>query len=302
MSDIFELGTTFKDQADYAIFWITAISFFFLALIGGLLVYFSIRYSRRNNPVATQVDGHLGLEVMWTIIPTIIVAWFFWFGWEGYKTNRTVPENAMIIEVEAYKWGWNFKYPNGKVADHAYVPNGTPIKFVITTKDVVHSFYLPEFRNKRDAMPGYESFVWITPTELGEFNIYCTEYCGLNHWNMNRKLYVITPEEYNTWVNTVSADLDGETLYSQKCASCHSIDGSSMLGPTFKGLSGSVHKSLITKEGKVLDVTVDRDYLKESIIEPGAAIYEGYPNVMPSFTNLSNKEMENIIDFIESKK
>ncbi len=298
---MFEFGDTFKEQADYALFWVLAIDAVFLAAITFCLVYFSYRYHKTRNPKPTNIEGHIGLEVIWTVIPTIIVMWFFYIGWEGYKTDRTVPDDAMIVEVTAYKWGWNFKYPNGKTSDHIYIPVNKPVKFVLHTKDVVHGFYLPEFRTKRDVMPGYENYVWIKPEEKGEFNLYCTEYCGLSHWNMNRKVFVISEEEYNVWLNTAPEHLSGPEVYTKHCAVCHSNDGASKVGPTFKGLFGK--QEAVNIDGAVTDVEVTREYIVESIKLPGAAVVEGFGNAMPSFEGtLSEKEIENVTDYIESLK
>jgi cytochrome c oxidase subunit 2 len=298
---MFEFGTTFREQTDFALYWIGLISIICTIGIGFAMVLFSVKYSRKNNPVATNIEGNHTLEVIWTVIPTIIVLWFFWLGWEGYKTDRTVPEGAMVIEVEGYKWGWNFKYENGKVSSDPYIPVGVPVKFILKTKDVVHSLYIPDYRTKRDAMPGYENYIWLQADTLGNHQIYCTEYCGKLHWDMNRMLYVIPKEEFQVWYNTKSKDRSGEEIYQANCASCHSMDGSKGVGPTFKGLADAKgHKVVVG--GTSMTVDVDDEYLKESIIEPNAKLTEGFAPGMPAFTTLTEQEMTNILDYIKSAK
>ncbi len=298
---MFEFGDTFKEQANFALFWVLAIDGLFLALIAFCLIFFTYRYHKSRNLKPKNIEGHVGLEVLWTVVPTIIVMWFFYIGWEGYKTDRAVPDGAMVVEVTAYKWGWNFKYPNGKSSDNIYLPVNKPVKFILHTKDVVHSFYLPEFRTKRDAMPGYENFVWIKPEKTGEFNLYCTEYCGLNHWNMNRKVFVVSDNEFNAWLNTAPEHLDGPAVYAKHCAVCHSNDGSAKVGPSFKGVFGKNETVLINDVES--NVEVNKDYIYESIRKPGAAVVKGFGNAMPSFEGtLSDKEIENVADYIESLK
>jgi cytochrome c oxidase subunit 2 len=298
---MFEFGDTFREQTDFALYWIGLISLLCTIGIGFAMVLFSVKYSRRNNPVASNIEGNHTLEIIWTVIPSILVFWFFWIGWEGYKTDREVPEGAMVIEVEGYKWGWNFKYANGKVSSDPYVPQGVPVKFILHTKDVVHSFYLPYFRTKRDAMPGYENYVWLQADSLGNYDIFCTEYCGKDHWNMNRKMYVITKEEFDVWYNTKSKDRSGEEIFKAQCASCHSLDGAKGVGPSFKGLYElKDHKVVVGAETKL--ITVDEAYLKEAIIEPNASIVDGYAPGMPAFNTLTEQEMTNIVDYIKSVK
>ena len=298
LADYFQFGETFEHRTDFAMFWVSLISLICLIGITWTMIHFCTKYSRKNNQNPVDIaDDHI-LETIWTVVPTIIVMWFFWLGWEGYKTYREVPKDSMVIQVKAFKWGWNFTYPNGKVSDEPYIPVGTSVKFILKTEDVVHSFYLPEFRVKRDAMPGYEHYVWIKPQKTGKFNIYCTEYCGLEHWNMNRKLYVIEKNEYELWLKKAPEARQGDAIYKQMCASCHSVDGKAGVGPSFKGIKDRPTKLVGGKS-----VVANEEYLKNAILKPADDIVEGFANGMPSFEGkLNDKELKNIIEFLNKQQ
>jgi cytochrome c oxidase subunit 2 len=179
-----------------------AISVFFLLLITVAMIYFVIRYRKSKNPVASNITGNTTLEVLWTVIPLALVMLIFYYGWAGFKTMRNTPPNALTIKVTARMWRWSFEYPNGKQSDSLlYVPVGKPIKCEIRSLDVNHSFYIPTYRTKEDAIPGRTNHMWFLPNKIGKFDILCAEYCGLHHAYMRGKVIVMPEDEFNKWLN-----------------------------------------------------------------------------------------------------
>jgi cytochrome c oxidase subunit 2 len=164
------------------------------------MIFFVINYSRKRNPKGTNIHGNMGLEIAWTLIPTILVLIMFWFGWQGYKEMVNVPENAMPINVTAQMWKWSFQYEDGKKTDTLYVPVNTPIKLVLHSNDVNHSFFIPAFRLKKDVFPNKERVAWFIAKETGEYDIACAEYCGLSHSYMYSKIIVMPNEEFKNWM------------------------------------------------------------------------------------------------------
>ncbi len=190
------------NQVDSLFIFIVAISVFFLLLVTGFMIYFVIRYSKKRNPVSSNITGNTTLEVLWTVIPTILVLAIFWYGLIGFNTMRNPPPDSMVIQVTARMWQWSFEYPNKKKTDTLlYVPLGKPIKCEIHSVDVNHSFYIPAYRVKEDAIPGRTNYMWFLPNEVGEYWIECAEYCGLNHSYMRGKVIVMPVDEFTKWYN-----------------------------------------------------------------------------------------------------
>ncbi len=201
-------ASNFVQGVDSAFLFTLIVSVFFLVLITGLMIYFVIKYNRKKNPKATNVHGNIGLEVAWTVIPTILVLIMFWFGWVGYSDMSNVPEEGVNIEVTAKMWAWSFKYENGKVSDSLYVPINQPVILKLKSIDVNHAFYVPAFRIKKDVYPNQERTVWFKAEELGDYDIACAEYCGLNHSYMYNKVKVITEKDFTDWLNKPPDSVD----------------------------------------------------------------------------------------------
>ncbi len=201
-------ASNFVQGVDSAFLFTLIVSVFFLVLITGLMIYFVIKYNRKKNPKATNVHGNIGLEVAWTVIPTILVLIMFWFGWVGYSDMSNVPEEGVNIEVTAKMWAWSFKYENGKVSDSLYVPINQPVILKLKSIDVNHAFYVPAFRIKKDVYPNQERTVWFKAEELGDYDIACAEYCGLNHSYMYNKVKVISEKDFTDWLNKPSDPAD----------------------------------------------------------------------------------------------
>ncbi len=198
------------EQVDATFMLIVGISALLLLIITFLMVYFVIRYNRKRNAKASNITGNTTLEVIWTIVPTVIVVVMFFSGYSGFKNMRDVPEDAMVIKVTGRMWAWSYDYANGLKSDTLYVPLGKPIKMEIYSLDVNHSFYIPAFRVKEDAIPGRKNYLWFQPTEPGTYEVLCAEYCGLRHSYMYSKLVVMPENEFYEWYNRTPENLMDE--------------------------------------------------------------------------------------------
>lgn len=190
------------EQVDTTFFIIACISVVFLLLIAATMIYFVIRYNKKRNPKPANIEGNTKLEILWTVIPTLLALGMFFSGYAGFKNMRNAPEDSFTIKVIGRMWVWNFEYDNGKKTDTLYVPLSKPIKMEITSNDVNHSFYIPSFRVKEDAIPGRKNYLWFQPTAIGSYNIECAEYCGLSHSAMYSKVVVMPDKEFEKWYNT----------------------------------------------------------------------------------------------------
>jgi cytochrome c oxidase subunit 2 len=172
-----------------------------LLLITFLMVYFVIKYNRKKNVSPADIKGNNTLEVIWTVVPTILVMAMFYYGWTGYKVMKNAPKDAMLVKVTGVRWKWTFEYENGKIADKLYAPLGRPVKLELSapSNDVIHSFYVPAFKIKEDVVPGMKTYLWFKPTELGEYDALCAEYCGVDHSKMLSKVIVMPEEEFRKW-------------------------------------------------------------------------------------------------------
>jgi len=192
-------ASNFVETVDSVFLLSVAICVFFLVLITTLIIVFSIKYNRKKNKKAVNIHGHALLEITWTTIPTILVLILFWYGWVGYKEMVDVPENAMTVEVTAQMWKWSFKYENGRQTDSLYIPVNKPVKLVLKSVDVIHGFFVPAFRIKRDVLPGTQRTAWFIAENTGRYVITCAQYCGLNHSNMFSGIVAMPDNEFNTW-------------------------------------------------------------------------------------------------------
>jgi cytochrome c oxidase subunit II len=190
------------DQVDTTFIIIVSISVFFLLLIGIVMIYFVIKYNKKRNPNPSNITGNTKLEILWTVIPILLALGMFFSGYAGFKNMRNAPEDSFTIKVIGRMWVWSFEYDNGKKSDTLYVPLSRPIKMEITSTDVNHSFYVPSFRVKEDAIPGRKNHLWFQPTAIGSFNIECAEYCGLSHSAMYSKVVVMPDKDFEKWYNT----------------------------------------------------------------------------------------------------
>ena len=201
---MFSGSSPYSDYVDATFVTIVGISLLvFLGLLIAM-VYFVIRYSRKKNPHPTNIEGHVLLELTWTIVPLILFMGIFYMGWQGYLKELQVPDNAMPIKVTAQMWKWTFEYPNGILTDTLYVPMNMPIKCTLHSMDVNHSFYIPSFRIKRDVIPNRENVLWFKTVRKASYDIACAEYCGLEHSYMYTKVLSQDSSEFDRWYRQVS--------------------------------------------------------------------------------------------------
>ncbi|MBP6870911.1 MAG: cytochrome c oxidase subunit II [Bacteroidales bacterium] len=296
-------ASNFVHGVDLTFIIILGISLFFLVGITAVMIYFVVRYSRKRNPKATNIEGNTKLEILWTVIPLILVLVMFWFGWVGYQPMRKVPEGAIPVKAIGQMWSWSFEYPNGKKSAELVVPLNKPVKLDLFSRDVLHSLYIPAFRIKEDVVPGKNNYMWFTALELGEYDLYCAEYCGERHSYMLSKVKVLPEAEYESWLvqSDIPADEHpGLTVLKQNgCIACHSLDGSKIVGPSFKGIYG--HEVEVITDGKERKIIVDDEYILKSIYEPNADVVKGFnPGLMISYKEqLKEEDVKKIIEYIK---
>lgn len=203
---MFDDVSNFVNSVDATFLFTLIVSAFFVVLITVLMIFFVIKYSRKRHPRGTNIHGNMLLEITWIAIPTVLVLIMFWFGWQGYLETVDVPENAMPVNVTAQMWKWSFEYEDGKTTDTLYVPVNQPVKLVLISTDVNHSFFIPAFRLKKDVFPNRERIAWFEAKETGEYDIACSEYCGLNHSYMYAKIIVLPEEDFNSWMSGMSEE------------------------------------------------------------------------------------------------
>ncbi|HEY3500295.1 MAG TPA: cytochrome c oxidase subunit II [Polyangiaceae bacterium] len=284
--------------------WLSVV---FAAGIFAAMVYFVWKYKaphrRKNTHAEPSSDHNTTLEITWSIIPLFIVIALFVWGFKGFVNLRTPPKGAMEIQVTGQKWKWLFEYPHG-AEDALHVPVDRPVRVVLHSVDVLHSLFIPNFRVKMDAVPGRYTDLWFQATKVGEFPIFCAEYCGTSHSDMITRVVVHEPGGYEKWLDEMkrkSEDMPlpelGKLVYEkQGCAVCHSIDGTPRIGPTWKGLFGK-QESFV--DGSSL--TADENYLRESITDPTAKVVVNYPPSMP-LTKLSDRQITGVIEYIKTLK
>jgi len=294
---------------------IKLISFFF-ALITVPLVYSLIVFRRRKGDTGDgqHFEGHTGLEITWTVIPLVLVIWLGIVGADNLRTIQSADPQALEVGVVAHQWDWSFQYPQGFDSDVLYLPVDKQVVLKMQSLDVIHSFWVPEFRVKQDIVPGRVVDYRITPDLIGDFTLRCAELCGLKHELMEKTVRVVSQADYDKWVavNTQKAIAQatasaghpdparGQTLYTQLgCKTCHSLDGSKGIGPTWKGLFGS--KVSLADD---TTVTADQAYLAESIKVPSAKTVAGFSaNAMPNFgLILKDSQIADLVAFIMTVK
>ncbi len=288
---------------DPVFLFIFGVSAVMLLGITATMIIFVVRYNRSRHPHPTsQTRSNIPLEIAWTVIPTLLVLAMFYYGWAGYLALRNVPEGAMEVRVTGRMWSWTFEYPEGVTAERLYVPAGRPVRVEIHATDVLHSFYIPAFRVKRDAVPGMATYVWFTAPEPGSYDIFCAEYCGVGHAAMITTVEALPPEEFEAWLAKAQGGRpDGtELLKRYGCLGCHSLDGTPGAGPTFQGIAG--RQVAVVTGGKERQVTADRAYLRRSIEEPQVDLVKGFPPIMPPYQGqIPPAELEAILDALEGK-
>ena len=271
------------------------------ALVAVLLLVFSIRYRREKNPVATQIEGSTLLEATWTIIPLAIFLVTFVWGALLYFRIYDPPANAMNIYIVGKQWMWKAEHPGGQHEINAlHVPMGKPVQLTMISQDVFHSFSIPDFRIKREVIPGRYSTVWFEATQVGTYHLFCTQYCGTQHSGMIGEVTVMTPENYKKWLDQSTSGQslaqNGERLFaSMGCNSCHSGTAAAR-GPSLAGVYGS--KLTLTDGSQIL---VDDAYLRDAILNPSKHVTAGFAPIMPTYQGqLSEDGLIDLVEFIKN--
>ena len=307
-------ASNFVQGVDTAFLVILGISFLFLISLTVVMIYFIYKYNRKRHPVATQIHGSTKLEIIWTVIPFLLTMVMFYYGWAGWKPMKNAPDDAMEITVYGRMWNFSFEYENGRRTDTLFVPINQPVKLNLKAMDVLHSLYIPAFRVKQDMVPGMEdNFMWFEPQRVGNYDLFCAEYCGLQHSYMYSTVKVMEQEAFNSWITDTTqvitaAEMDSPAATGKRimqnigCFACHSIDGSKLVGPSYKGIWGAEHTVVTGRETRT--VTVDEEYIKKSIYDTNADVVEGYmKGLMVSYEGqLTDDDIVNIIEYLKTLK
>jgi cytochrome c oxidase subunit II len=292
------------DNAYYIVYWLDVVMFFGLM---GALAYFMYRYRRRSDKdKVSDVTHSTTIEIAWTVIPTILVLGLFVVGLRGFFMASVAPAESLEIRTTAEMYMWTFTYPNGNVSvNELIVPKNKPVKLIMSSKDVLHSFFVPEFRVKQDVVPGTYTTLWFEATETRDTVLFCTEYCGVGHSDMQARVRVMDKPEYDAWQETgllpgekplPPAELGKKLFATRSCNTCHSLDGSRVQGPTFKGLFG---RTETIADGS--SIKVDENYIRESLLEPTKKVVQGYPAVMPTYKGLLKEtDIDALIAYIKT--
>ncbi len=276
--------------------------FIFLLIVTGMvtlliftcLLYFAARYRYRANVPAEQIEGSTPLELTWSVIPLGVFLVIFVWGAVVYFKERTPPRDSTEVYVVAKQWMWKLEHAEGqREINELHVPVGRDVKLIMTSQDVIHSFFVPAFRIKQDVLPGRYTTTWFRATKPGTYHLFCAEYCGTQHSGMIGSIVVLAPAQYETWMSggsTGPLSATGEKVFAELgCATCHRSDAQGR-GPNLQGLFG---KPVRLQDGRT--VVADENYIRESILDPGAKIVNGYKPVMPTFQGLLSEEQLNAL-------
>lgn len=302
-------GSDIATRVDNLYGFLIATSFISCAILIGGMVYFAVKYKRKSdNDKVAYITHDTRLEVIWSVIPLIIFLVVFAWGWIIYHDMRKMPENALEIHVTGRQWAWMTEYKNGVKSSDIVVPVGRDIKIVLSAEDVLHSLYIPSFRVKQDAVPGRYTALWFKADKMGEFHVFCTEFCGTSHSGMITKLRVVSQEDFDKWLIEESevsllpmAQRGAKVFQTRACASCHNVDNPVVkIGPSLQHAFGA-ERDLEGGE----KVAMDDNYLRESILNSNAKIVKGFGprSAMPAFQGqLSEAELTALIEYIKTLK
>lgn len=302
-------ASNFVEGVDTAFFVILGAGVFFLVTLTTIMLIFVFKYHYKRNTKPVQIHGNNLAEIIWTVIPLIIVLVMFWYGYTGFRSMREVPKDAMVIKTLAYMWDWEFTYDSGKKSRELFVPVNKPVKLEMKSKDVIHSLYIPAFRVKEDIVPGYDNYMWFIANEIGSYDILCAEYCGLQHSYMTSHINVLSDSAFQVWVKDLSdqpqqMEMKGlELLKMNACTGCHSLDGKEVVAPSFMNL---FYRTRIVRDsdGNEKEITVDDEYMKRSVYQPDIEVVKGFnEGIMQSYEGvISEDELKDITEYLKSLK
>jgi cytochrome c oxidase subunit II len=286
-----EAASSIAEGVDHLYFVLTFITLFFTIAIFSTIFFFMVKYRRRaENEVPPDTEENLPLELAWTIIPTLICAGLFLWASSLYFENSRPPSASTEIFVIGKQWMWHIQHPEGvREINELHVPEGVPVKLTMTSEDVIHDFYIPAFRVKKDVIPGRYSSLWFQATKVGTYHLFCAQYCGADHAEMLGWVYVMSPADYETWlasgIPSETMEKTGEKIFNKLgCSSCHQPDGTGR-GPSLVGDYGK-EEDLKSGEKRL----VDEAFIRQAIINPNSVALKNYPPIMPTFRGQINEE------------
>jgi cytochrome c oxidase subunit II len=303
---MFTGASNLAEGVDRAFAFIFIIALIFIVGITLFMIYTVIHFARKKGKPAMQFTGSLKLEILWTVIPLILVMLMFYFGWAAFAPMRNAPADAIRITAIGRKWEWEFDYGNGMKSKELVIPVNKPVNLDLKSEDINHSLFIPAFRVKEDVIPGYNNFLWFIPNYIGSYEILCTEYCGLLHSAMLSKAVVVEQAEYDKWFadlknKAVITVPEGFTiLRNSGCLACHTIDGTKLVGPSFKGLFGS-ERTVLANNNEVKK-TADENYIIKSVYDPDADVVSGFnKGLMKSYKGIiTEADLITIINYLKT--
>jgi cytochrome c oxidase subunit 2 len=294
-------ASTGAGNVDALYIFLILLSGFMCVAIFTMIVLFALRYRRQHGRAAEQIEGSTALEVTWSLVPLGIFMVIFAWGAFIFFQERTPPRDATEIYVVAKQWMWKLEHVEGqREINELHVPVGRDVKMIMTSQDVIHSFYVPAFRIKQDVLPGRYTTAWFRATKPGVYHLFCAEYCGTQHSGMIGQVVVMEPAQYEAWLGgggtTGSLASNGESVFQQLgCATCHRSDTQGR-GPNLSGLFG---KPVLLEDGRT--VVADENYIRESILSPSAKVVQGFKPIMPVFQGLvSEEQLTELVAYVKS--
>jgi cytochrome c oxidase subunit 2 len=301
-------GSTASRGVDDLHVFVIAVTMVSSTLVAVVAIYFVVRYRQKGETPSLTPRVVASPLTEGLLIAGLLALFLFWWvlGYRQYVRMQEPPEDAMVVYVSAKQWMWKFAYPDGRKSnDVLVVPVGRPVRLVMTSRDVIHSFYVPAFRQKRDVLPGRYVTTWFEATAPGSYPIMCAEYCGVSHSGMLGTVHVLSSQDYAAWLRTPSADASGDGALAAEgarvavrraCVACHTVDGQPHVGPTWSRLYGS---DVTLQDGR--HVIADEAYLTRSMMDPNAEIVSGFKPVMPSYLGLlTQPETAAVVEYIKT--
>jgi len=295
-----ERASTLAGNVDALYIFLLIVSALMTGLIFVAIIYFAARYRYQPGVRAEQIEGSIPLELTWSIIPFLVFMVIFVWGADVYFKGRTPPRDSTEVYVVAKQWMWKLEHAEGqREINELHVPVGRDVKLIMTSQDVIHSFYIPAFRMKQDVLPGRYTMAWFRATKPGTYHLFCAEYCGTQHSGMIGDIVVMDPAQYEAWMSggsTGPLSATGEKVFAQLgCATCHRSDATGR-GPNLQGVFG---QPVALADGRT--VMADENYIRECILDPGARRVKGFQPIMPTFQGLVSEEQVNaLVAYVKS--
>ena len=288
------------NNVDALFIFLLVVSAMMTILIFTMVIVFAVRYRRQPGQRAQQIDGSHALEITWSVIPFCVFMTFFIWGAIIYFKERTPPADSTEVYTVAKQWMWKFEHMEGqREINELHVPTGRNVKMIMTSQDVIHSFFVPAFRIKQDVLPGRYTVAWFHATKPGTYHLFCAEYCGTQHSGMIGSIVVMEDRDYMSWLSgggNQPLAVTGQKLFAELgCATCHRSDTQGR-GPNLAGVFG---KPVLLEDGRT--VTADENYVRESILEPAAKVVKGFKPVMPTFQGqVSDEQLNALVAYVKS--